>query len=216
VQYATVRFRTLGPSLPNSGIDQGGYTLTGGVVVGPTDTTTGIASSPFMTAYNGPVAGLTNQFIDLNADNLAITATAPSVFLHSGAGEDALRVTDGNNVLDGSTGSNFLVGGSGHDTFFIDDRAATSDIWSTLVNFHAGDSATAWGVTEAGFVFTDTDNRGATGYTGLTIMASAADKPNAPITMPGYSVADLSNGRLSLSFGFDNASGSSYANIHAN
>jgi hypothetical protein len=42
-------------------------------------------------------------------------------------------VTDGNNVLDGSTGSNFLVGGSGHDTFFIDDRAATSDIWSTWV-----------------------------------------------------------------------------------
>ena len=42
--------------------------------------------------------------------------------------------------------SNFLVGGVliNHtiDTFFVDDRGPTSDIWSTVDNFHSGDAAT--------------------------------------------------------------------------
>jgi Ca2+-binding RTX toxin-like protein len=42
-------------------------------------------------------------------------------------------------VLDGGTGSNFLTGGTGNDTFFVDDRALGSVIWDTVNNFHAGD-----------------------------------------------------------------------------
>jgi hypothetical protein len=38
-------------------------------------------------------------------------------------------------VLNGSTGSSFLYGGTGKDTFFVDDRnpPADSSIWSTVV-----------------------------------------------------------------------------------
>lgn len=169
-----------------------------------------------MTPYAGPVAGLTEQFIDVSPDNLNITATTPSVFLHSGSGEDALQVSSGNNVLDGSTGSNFLVGGTGSDTFFVDDRAAPTDIWSTLVNFHAGDGATIWGVTPASFSLNWVNNAGAAGYTGLTLSATAPGKANATMTIAGYTTADLNNGRLTVTFGTDPASGSPYMYIHGN
>ena len=64
-----------------------------------------------MTAYNGPVRGLEHEYIDVSPHNLNLVATAPNVFLHSGAGMDGLTVTSGDNILDGSTGSNFLIGG---------------------------------------------------------------------------------------------------------
>ncbi len=58
--------------------------------------------------------------------------------------------------------------------------------------------------------------QGASGYTGLTLDATAAGKPTASLTLTGYSSADLGNGRLGVSFGTDAASGSSFMNIHAN
>ncbi len=180
------------------------------------DTTTGASWQQAMTPYNGPLTYLNDQFVDITSDSLNITATQPSVFLHSGSGEDALQVSSGQNVLDGGTGSNFLVGGSGSDTFFIDDRGATAPIWSTLVNVHAGDSATVWGVTPQDFNLSWSNGQGASGYTGLTLDATAAGKPTASLTLTGYSTADLGSGRLSVSFGTDAASGSPYMNIHAN
>src|SRR6185437_3468315 len=111
---------------------------------------------------------------------------------------------------DGGTGSNFLTGGSGTDTFFVDDRVAIVDIWSTVNGFHAGDAATIWGVTPQGFTFTWVDGQGASGFTGLTLHATASGKPTASLTLTGYTQADLSNGRLSIQFGTDQASGSPY------
>jgi serralysin len=63
--------------------------------------------------------------------------------------------------LDGGTGSNFLTGGSGTDTFFVDNRGVSADTWSTIVNFHNGDATTIWGVTSSGFSFDFEDNQGA-------------------------------------------------------
>jgi Ca2+-binding RTX toxin-like protein len=86
------------------------------------------------TAYSGPVAGLTSEFIAVTGDNINITAETPNVFISAdgGSGEDAIAVNsmNGNNVLNGSTGSSFLYGGTGNDTFFVDDRKppAGSDI----------------------------------------------------------------------------------------
>jgi hypothetical protein len=155
------------------------------------------------TAYTGPVTGITSQYININQDSLNITASTPNWFLHSGSGEDALQVTGGINVLDGGTNSNFLTGGTGagSDTFFVDDRGATADIWSTMVNFHVGDAATVFGVTQAGFNFNWFDGQGAPGSTGLTLHVTAAGAPTASLTLPGYSTADLSNGKLAVSFG---------------
>ena len=118
-------------------------------------------------------------------------------------------------MLDGGTGSNFLVGGTGTDTFFVDDRNAGTDIWSTVVNFHKGDNATIWGVNDWNFNFGYVNGQGAAGYTGLTIHAAAVGLPTASLTLAGYTTADISSGRLSVSFGVDASSGSSYMNIRA-
>jgi Ca2+-binding RTX toxin-like protein len=134
----------------------------------------------------------------------------------SGSGNDAIAANGGTNVLDGGTGSNFLVGGSGTDTFFVDDRGPTADIWSTVNGFHTGDAATIWGVTPNDFNLNWVDGQGAAGFTGLTLHATATGKPTASLTLAGYTTADLTNGRLSMSFGTDPASGSAYMYVHGN
>jgi serralysin len=166
--------------------------------------------------YSGPVAGLGNEYINITPDKLAISVFSPNWFVHSGSGDDAIAATSGTNVLDGGTGSNFLTGGSGTDTFFVDDRGPAADIWSTVVGFHAGDGATIWGVTPEDFDLAWIDGKGAAGYTGLTLHATAADRPTASLTLAGYTQADLNNGRLSVMFGTDQASGSAYMYVHGN
>jgi hypothetical protein len=178
------------------------------------DTTTGRTAASLVQAYTGPVSGLQNEYLNSTPDSLNASVSSPNWFIHTGSGTDAIAVSGGTNVLDGGTGSNFLTGGSGTDTFFVDDRAATADIWSTVNNFHAGDSATIWGVTQQDFALTWLDGQGAVGYTGLTLTATAPGKPSALLTLTGYSQADLSSGRVSVLFGTDQASGSAYMYIH--
>ena len=182
------------------------------------DQTTKTQTSSLGTPYSGPVQGLQYENILVTSDNINVTANIPNVFIHSGSGSDALDVSkvNGNNVLDGDTGSNFLTGGTGSDTFFVDDRAAHADIWSTMNNFHAGDSATIWGVSPADFLLNWVDGQGAAGFTGLTLHATAAGKPTASLTLVEFTQGDLSNGRLSVSSGTDPASGSAYMYVHAN
>jgi Ca2+-binding RTX toxin-like protein len=187
------------------------------------DTTTKTPLQTNGAPYSGPVAGLQWEFIDAASDNLNVTANAPNVFVHTGSGEDAIDVSHvgGNNVLDGSTGSNFLVGGSGDDTFFVDDRSPSADIWSTVANFHAGDAATIFGITQSGFDTSWVDGQGATGFTGLTLHVNAAGLlaapglPTASLTLTGFTTADLSNGRISTSWGTE-ADGTPYLYVHAN
>jgi hypothetical protein len=73
-----------------------------------------------------------------------------------------------------------------------------------------------WGVTPQDFALGWVDGQGAAGFTGLTLHAAEASRPTASLTLSGYSQADLSNGRLSVSFGTDSASGSAYMYVHAN
>jgi Ca2+-binding RTX toxin-like protein len=167
-------------------------------------------------AYTGSVVDLENEYINITSDHLSVATDTPNWFIHSGSGDDAISVSSGTNVLDGGTGSNFLTGGSGTDTFFVDDRGATADIWSTVVGFHAGDSATIWGVTPQDFGLAWVDGQGAAGFTGLTLHATTPGKPTAALTLAGYSQADLSNGRLSVTFGTDPTSGSAYMFVHGN
>jgi RTX calcium-binding nonapeptide repeat (4 copies) len=167
-------------------------------------------------AYTGPAHDLEYEYISITHDSLNITCVTPNWFIHSGSGDDAVAVSSGSNVLDGGTGSNFLTGGSGTDTFFVDDRGATADIWTTVAGFHAGDAATIWGVTPQDFGLAWVDGQGAAGFTGLTLHATAPGRPTASLTLAGYSQADLGNGRLSVTFGADPASGSAYMSVHAN
>jgi len=190
--------------------------LGGTPVLAAGDTTTGQPVAVQGQPYTGPVSVLQQQYINLTPDSLNITALTPNWFIHSGGGEDAIAVSSGTNVLDGGTGSNFLTGGSGTDTFFVDARGATATIWSTVANFHAADAVTLWGLTPSSFLYGWSDGAGAVGATGLTLTPQAASKPEVLLTLPGFTQADLTNGRLAVSFGTDAGSGSGYLNIHAN
>ena len=153
--------------------------------------------------YTGPVHGLQWQFIDLSPDNLDIAATTPDSFIYSGLGNDAINVSraGGNNTLDATGGSNFLVGGSGNDTFYLNDLNPTAPIWSTLVGFHSGDAATIWGVTANDFSIGWAADEGASGFTRLTMHVTAPGKPAEYLTLSGMEMADLSNGHLAAQFG---------------
>jgi phospholipase/lecithinase/hemolysin len=190
--------------------------LSGLPVLAVQDVTMGQPVTAAGQPYTGPVSGLQQQYINVSADMLNITATTPNWFIHSGSAEDAIAVSSGTNVLDGGTGSNFLTGGSGTDTFFVDDRDAAAVTWSTVVNFHAGDSVTLFGITPGPSTLAFLDGAGAAGFMGLTLTATTPGKPEALVTLAGFSIADLSNGRLSMTSGTDAASGSVFTFIHAN
>ena len=161
------------------------------------DQTSSVAGTP----YSGPVAGLQTEFVNVSPHNLNVVALSPNVFIHTGAGNDAVQAAGGRNVVDGGTGSNFLSAGDGTDTFFVDDRNAPSDIWSTVTGARGGDDVTVFGVTPSGFALNWADNQGATGYTGLTLHALATGKPTASFTLAGFASADLGNGRVVVSYG---------------
>ena len=186
------------------------------------DTTTGASTISGGLPYSGPVAGLQHEYINITTDSLNITAATPNSFIHTGSGTDAIDVSgvNGTNVLDGGGGSNFLTGGTGHDTFFLDARGAASDIFSTVQNFHAGDNATIFGVDPTDFTFSAVDNAGAPGHTGVAVGFSANGKPTVNMVIAGYTVADLTSGRLAGSFGTTTAGpgaqAAAYFTVHGN
>jgi len=186
------------------------------------DQTTGGSWQAQGQPYVGPVMGLTSDIIIATSDNINVTAEIPNVFIKTGSGEDAIDVSkvNGSNIMDGSTGSNFLTGGTGLDTFYVDDRNAAQPIWSTLVNFHSGDNATIWGITANDFQLSWADNEGAANAKGLTGTFTGAGTSTAVITLAGLTTANLTNGSLSISYGktadLPNLPGSDYMLIHAN
>jgi hypothetical protein len=171
------------------------------------DTTTGVSDWENGQLYVGPVAGVVNEFATITTDSLNIISTQLNNFIHSGSGTDAIDVNhdrgrSGTNVIDGGAGSNFLVGSvTALNDFFVDARNLTADVFSTAVNLKQGDSVTVWDVDQTNSQMLTTDNTGAAGYTGLDIGFLSPGHPNANVVLAGYSSADLSNGRLSVSFG---------------
>jgi Ca2+-binding RTX toxin-like protein len=159
-----------------------------------TDTTLGFTTSFAAAAYDGPVAGLQQQYLYDGSDSVNVSASTPGLFLRGGAGDDALAVAGGRNVLDGGKGSNFLVGatgpGAGQDTFFVDGRG-TAAVWNTLANFHAGDTATLWGYVPGVTRLAWADGQGAPGYTGATLHADMRGDGSAfaSLTFAGLTVA---------------------------
>ena len=172
--------------------------------------------------YVGPVSGLEHQYVNVTTDNLNITSSTPNTFIHSGFGTDGINVSqaNGNNILDGSAGSNFLIGGAGTDTFYMDDREPTSPVFSTIVNFHAGDNATVWGVNASDFKMVTLENQGAAGALGLDFVFTKPGHLDTSFVLAGFTGADLTNGRLTASYGttpnLSGLPGSAYLEIHAN
>ncbi|MFL5252066.1 MAG: NF038122 family metalloprotease, partial [Rhodopila sp.] len=161
--------------------------------------TTGASTQEAGTPYTGSASDVTQSIILVTPDNLHIVAEKPDSFIRTGGGDDTIDVsqTNGNNILDGGGGSNFLIGGSGIDTFSIDDGSLTTDVWSTVFNFHSGDSLTIQGGTPADFTPAWMDDPGAAGLTGVF---SAPGSPMAAMTLAGYTTADLGT-RLTVTYG---------------
>jgi hypothetical protein len=163
--------------------------------------------------YTGPVVGVNNVYISTTHDSLAITATTPGWFIRTGDGLNAITASSGVNVLDSGTGSAFMTGGSGTDLFFVHADGLTENAWSTANQFDPGDSLRFWGVTADDFSLNWLDDQGAAGFTGLTLTVAAPGHPVAGVTLSGFTMADLSNGRLSVSYGDDGSGGAPYLSI---
>jgi len=162
-------------------------------------------------SYDGAVAGLTDEFVFPTPENINIASTLPNAFIRTGAGNDAISVASSRNVIDAFTGSNFLTGGSGHDTFFLDARGGGST-WDTIVNFALGDEVTLWGYV-AGVSIDGLDkdtwyaSDGVDPFKGLTVHAKL-DGVNfgTSITFAGLSLGD----RAKLAVTTGNVSGNDY------
>jgi len=182
----------------------------------PVSATNPTEASRFMlgSSYSGPVSGLSDEFVFPTPENINIASTLPSAFIRTGAGNDAITVFNGRNVIDAFTGSNFLTGGSGHDTFFVDARGGGST-WDTIVNFGVGDEVTLWGYVDG--VSKDGLDKatwyasdGVDPFKGLTIHAKL-DGVNfgSSITFAGLGLAD----RDSLLVTTGNVAGNDYLYI---
>ena len=165
-------------------------------------------SAPFA----GTLPAITMQYVTVTTHSLNIVAASPNYFVHTGSGNDAVQLLGGTNVVDAGAGSNFLTGGTGRDTFFLDTRGALSDVWDTVARFGSGDAATVFGI-GPGASLSWVDGQGAPGAAGLTLHASAAGRPMASLTLAGFTTADLAAGRVATSFG--STGGVSYLSLHA-
>ena len=177
------------------------------------DTTTNTDLPDTSSAYTGPVAGISSQFIAITPDSLNIVAKADNMFIKTNGGNDAVALHGGTNVVDAGGGSNFLTSGSGFDTFFLDARnipAAASAagpvpgaIWDTIQNFGHGDAATFWGV-GPGTALVWQKNEGAVGHTGLTLHANLLNGSTASLTLAGI------DNKAGLSLSYGQSGGSNY------
>ena len=214
--YSTGDFGLVTSDLGNGNSSTALTTTATAPAFGYTDTTTSTSGAVTPDLYSGPVDYLQYQYIWGSTDNVAIGANRNNAFLHGGTGDDALAVNGGSNVLDGGAGSNFLVGAAGADggtdTFFVDGRGAAVT-WSSIVNFHHGDSVALFGFTSGVSTQPLTDNEGAAGYTGATIhseLGGAGTGINASITFAGISAADA-QAKFTYSVGTTN--GANYLQI---
>jgi hypothetical protein len=184
------------------------------------DLATGTATPAAGTPSTGASSGITQGSIRLSPDNLHVVSHTHNAFIVAGCGNDTVDASQANdnNGLEGGGGSNFLIGGSGTDSFFVDDRNLTAEGWTTVVNLHAGDSLTIRGLAPTDFTPTWLNDRGAPGATGLTGVFRTQGGVRADVTLAGYTTADVGT-RLTVAYGNTQstagAPGTEYMMVHA-
>ncbi len=142
-------------------------------------------------AYHGPVSYLQDQLILDSSSPAVIVAHTSNAFIKSFSGFSAIQVLGGQNVVDAGPGSNFIVGGTGNDTFFLDGTHGAVT-WDTIQGFHPGDMMTLFGFNAGTSSLVWADAEGAAGYTGRTIHADLAGTGGvtANLTFAGTTAAD--------------------------
>ena len=201
--------RLVAPAPAAAGIQHFAPSPTGTVL---TSTATGKQTVAQIETYHGPVDYLQSQFIYDGTDPLAIVAQTPDIFIKNVAGTAAVQLLSGRNVVDAGPGSNFLLGGTGDDVFFLDGRQ-NQETWNTIVGFHTGDIATIFGYREGVSRYWWEDSAGAAGYTGRTLRADLTGSGHieASLTFAGTRAADTAS--YSLTTG--NVQGNDYMTIFA-
>lgn len=132
-----------------------------------TATPTGTTTANQVQTYAGPIDNVQSQFLYDGATPLAIAAQQAGMLISSAATATAIALLGGTNVVEVAAGSGFATSGAGTDTFLLHaDQAVTT--WNTLVNFHAGDNVTIYGVPSDANYWWDY-SAGASGYTGATL-----------------------------------------------
>jgi hypothetical protein len=169
------------------------------------DTATGQKSTSNGDVYTGPAAGINHAFIAATPDAMNITANVSAVFIQGGSGNTTISAANaaGHNILEGGSASNRLVGSinpNARDTFIVNDLGATADTWNTIVDMHFGDSATVLGISPSDFTLKWTNGPGAIGSGALTLQAAKIGGPTESLILMGFTMADLSDGRLNVSF----------------
>jgi hypothetical protein len=93
-------------------------------------------------------------------------------------------------------------------------------VFATVVGIHSGDNATLFGATPSDSTLNVPDHQSAAGCIGAEFGLRAPGHANANFVLAGYSSADLTNGRLTVTYGTTpdepGAPGSSCMLIHAN
>jgi len=111
-----------------------------------------------------------------------------------------------------------MVGGIGQTTFVANITNPSVAITDLIKNFRSGDDAIIRGLTPADFSLNSTDSISAFGSS-LTLGITPNSNPTGPssaVTFTGFSTTDLSNGRLSASFGTDPQTNVPFLLVHAN
>ncbi len=181
-----------------------GVTVTAAASPGPSNgSSTGAVAFNWTDAATGNTGSSSGmQFLWSSGDAVAVAAQTGSVDIVGGTAGDALEASAGSNVLDGGLGSNFLIGANGEDggtdQFFMDGRGGAT-FWDTLVNFHAGDTATLWGFASGVNGVTWVGSAGAPGYTGATLDFTAGGTMSAgSLTFAGVSLQQAQQFTVSL------------------
>ena len=162
--------------------------------------------------YAGPVNYLQAQYIYDSAQPATIVAQASGVYIKNFIANTAIMAQSGRNVIDAGLGSNFLIGGSGTDSFFMDARGGTA-AWNTIANFHSGDVATIFGYQGGTSKYSWTDNAGTPGYTGRTLRIDLPGKGQTSASLTFAGATKSTTDSFVISTG--QAGGTSYLTILA-
>ena len=69
-------------------------------------------SDTLSTPFTGGLPFVAEQYVSVSPHSLNIAAASPNYFIHTGAGNDAVQLLGGTNVVDAGAGSNLLTGGA--------------------------------------------------------------------------------------------------------
>ena len=184
------------------------------------DTTTGQSVPATGQPYTGPVSGIQYDYVNITSDSLNISASTPNWFIIVAAELMRLQLIVASMCWTAAPVQISSLGAAERtrSSWMIADPVPTSGARSII--FIQAMRQRFGALSRVTLIYPWVDGQGATGYTGLTLHATAAGVPTASLTLVGFTSTDMTDAKLSVSFGTTAASGgvpgSAYMYVHAN